>query len=251
MKEETIHGYIESLFNRPISKATIATYVRHLKVFLVWLEDEYNVCYNAHKIKVPKSPKKNPYIYNDDEIKQIFSTIYKSSDWLSVRNCVAVSFMLDSGLRQNEVCLLKRQNVDVSNRIAKVYGKGDKERFVPLGNTTLMFLERYYIMCPFKNENVFVNKEGEPMSRNAVKLFMQKISLQLPFEFSSHKLRHNFATNFLIDQYYKNGSMDIYALMTIMGHGDIETTKRYLHVANQIVYSKSHISHIDSIGIVI
>lgn len=239
--------YIQNLFKRQISKATVATYVRHLKIFLVWLQSEYGININAEKIKVPKSPKKNPYIYNDDEIRLIFETAKLSGDWLSCRNCAMIALMLDSGLRQNEVCTLKTKDLDMKNHILKVFGKGEKERFVPVGNLSVKLLQQYFAFCPYSGEYVFYTKYGKPMTQNAVKLFISKLSSQLPFEFSSHKLRHNFATNFLVDSYNDKGTMDIYALLTILGHEDVHTTERYLHIANQMIYSKSHISHIDKI----
>lgn len=73
---------------------------------------------------------------------------------------------------------------------------------------------------------------------------MKKI---LPFEFSSHKLRHNFATNYLLNQYEMFGQMDIYQLMVVMGHEDISTTRRYLHQANNILSAKTYISHLDKL----
>lgn len=240
-------GYFLSLYKRQISKASVATYIRHIKIFLKWLQEEYNLPLDAQKIRVPKSPKKNPHIYDDDEIRQIFRVIRKDDSWLSSRNCAVVSLMLDSGLRQNETCTLRRKDLNWQFRYAKVSGKGEKERFVPLGNLSLRFLKEYLEKCPYDGEFVFYTKDGEPMTRNTVKLFMHKLSCGLPFEFSSHKLRHNFATNFLIDQYYEKGSMDIYALLTILGHEDVKTTERYLHIANQVVYSRSHISHMDKV----
>lgn len=239
--------YILNLFKRQISKATVATYVRHIKIFLVWLQSEYGIDIKAEEIKIPKSPKKNPYIYNDDEIKLIFETAKCSENWLSCRNCSMIALMLDSGLRQNEVCTVKRKDLDVQNRMLKVFGKGEKERFVPVGNLSMNLINEYLSCCPHSGEYLFYTKNGQPMTRNAVKLFMFKLSSKLPFEFSSHKLRHNFATNFLIDSYNDKGSMDIYALLTILGHEDVHTTERYLHIANQMIYSKSHISHIDKI----
>ena len=158
-----------------------------------------------------------------------------------------VSLMLDSGLRQNEACLLKTCDVDMSRQILKVFGKGEKERFVPLGNMSRQFLQEYFAKCPYHKKYVFCSKDGSQITRNAVKLFMNKLAAQLPFEFGSHRLRHNFATNFLIDQYNEKGSMDIYALLTILGHEDVKTTERYLHIANQVIYSTSHISHLDKV----
>lgn len=92
-----------------------------------------------------------------------------------------------------------------------------------------------------------VSRTGKELTCNAVKHMMFSIQRKLPFEFSSHKLRHNFATNYCIDQYEKTGQIDIYKLMLLMGHEDIETTRVYLHHANQIIASKMNISHLDKV----
>ena len=140
------------------------------------------------------------------------------------------------------------RDVDLQRRIMKVHGKGNKERFVPVGNISLQYIQKYRDVCPYKNKPyVFCTKDGSQLTRNTVKLFMHDVAVCLPFEFSSHKLRHNFATNFLVDQYTHKGSMDIYALLAIMGHEDVATTQRYLHIANQLIYSSAHISHLDSV----
>lgn len=241
-----VNAYFCTLLERKVSRSTYATYVRNVKIFLRWCESHYDFNINAKSIKIPKSPKKNPYIYSDDEIKAIFSTIY-SDDWLSVRNCCIVSLMLDSGLRQSECSSLRWDNVYMESNYINVFGKGDKERIVPLGTMSKRFLEEYSKKCPFLSKTVFVNRCGDDITNNAIKLFVSKYAKIFPFEFSSHKLRHNFATNFLIDSYYKKGFMDVYALMSILGHESLETTNRYLHIANQVVYSKAHISHLDNI----
>lgn len=247
----TIESYQEfflGLYAKNLSKATVASYIRRIKIFLRWVQEEYGLELKAEKIKVPKSPKKNPHIYTDSELKQIFQCVYSGGGWLDLRNCALIALMLDSGLRQNETCLLRWRDVDLQRKMMKVYGKGDKERFVPVGSISLQYIQKYRDACPYKNKlYVFCTKDGSQLTRNAVKLFMYKIASQLPFEFSSHKLRHNFATNFLVDQYTRNGSMDIYALLAIMGHEDVATTQRYLHIANQLIYSRAHISHLDSV----
>lgn len=247
LSQDVYEGYFLSIRSRGLSKATVATYTRHIKVFLLWLQGEFGLSLKADKIRVPKSPKKNPHIYSDDEIRQIFNAVRKDTTWIGCRNLAVVALMLDSGLRQNETCTLRRKDLNLQSKIMKVFGKGEKERFVPLGALSVRCLEEYFDRCPYSGDYVFYTKDGSPMTRNTVKLFIHKLACGLPFEFSSHKLRHNFATNFLIDQYYSKGSMDIYALLAIMGHEDVKTTERYLHIANQVVYSKSHISHIDKV----
>ena len=106
---EYIQKYLLSLRARPISKATLATYTRHIKVFLNWMQDEYSISLSTGKINVPKTPKKNVYIYSDEEIKLIFESVSVSEKWISYRNCALIALMLDSGLRQNEACTYVRR----------------------------------------------------------------------------------------------------------------------------------------------
>lgn len=244
IEQGNINRYIETLLNRPLSKSTRATYIRNLKVFLKWLQSEYSVQYDYKRVKVPKSPKKNVKIYSSDELREIFAHIHSENEWLTVRNRCIVALMYDSGLRQSEVCLLERSRVSFADNTLVVCGKGNKERTVPLGCLAKSYMKEYLSLCPFASEKVFVNRRGSPLTCNAVKLLISKLSAELPFELSSHKLRHNFATNYCIDQYEERGQVDIYRLMILLGHEDIETTKRYLHHANEIIGAKGCISHL-------
>jgi len=155
--------------------------------------------------------------------------------------------MYDSGLRQSEVCTLRKSRISFTDNRMIVHGKGDKERTVPLGKLTQRFMREYLALCPYDLDYVFVSRHGSALTCNAVKLFISKLARRLPFELSSHKLRHNFATNYCLDQYEKYGQIDIYRLMYLMGHEDIETTKRYLHFAYEIIASRGCISHLDGI----
>lgn len=247
LTQKDINQYIQKLLERPISKATRATYIRHLKIYLRWSENEYGALYNAKSIKVPKSPKKSVRIYSDTEICDIFNAVSADADWIVFRNKCIIALMYDSGLRQSEVCTLKRSKISYTDNRMTVYGKGDKERIVPLGKLTKQFMREYIARCPYMLDTVFVNRRGQPLTGNAVKVLISKLSHKLDFELSSHKLRHNFATNYCIDQYKKYGQIDIYRLMYLMGHEDIETTKRYLHFAYEVIASNECISHLDSV----
>ena len=130
----------------------------------------------------------------------------------------------------------------------KVLGKGAKERIVPLGKLSQTLLARYFAMCPYDNKRfVFCDIHGRQISGNAIRLFTYDLQSRLPFEFSSHKLRHNFATNFCTDNLRACGSSNVYDLSILMGHESIETTKKYEHFAHELIAVEKSRSHLDGI----
>lgn len=239
--------YIAALTCRKYSRSTLASYVRQLKVFFRWLEDEYCIDLSTSKLKVPKANRKIVHIYTDSELKLIFDSIDAETEWLRLRNCAMVALMLDSGLRQNEVCTLQSNDIEWQRGTLKVLGKGSKERVVPFGNLSRHYMTEYKKLCPYSEEYFFVGRRGDEVTGDSVKHFMHKLSKKLPFAFSSHRLRHNFATNYCLDQYERFGHVDLYRLMILMGHEDIETTRIYLHHANQIIAAVTAISHLDKV----
>lgn len=242
--------YIKLQFNSGLSLASIATYIRHLKVFLRYCESELNLPPFNSKIKVPRQAKKIVDIYTNEQIKALFAEIHNKTDWVRYRNCSIIALMLDSGLRLNEITLIDISDYDIKQGLLKVHGKGNKERIVPVGKFTAYYIRLYLSNAPDRfsgRSYLFMTMSGRKLSRNAIKLFVQKLSSSLPFNFSCHKLRHNFATNYCLDLYNKGQNIDIYKLMVLLGHEDIKTTRRYLHLANQIIASKSNISHLDTI----
>lgn len=247
LTREQVDGYMMYQLERGLSRSTFASYVRNAKIFLIWLEKECSIDVQATEIKTPKTPKTMPYIYSNEDIARIFSIIQFDEEWLTYRNKSIVALMLDSGLRQEEICNLKKTDVDFHGNIIKVHGKGNKERLVPLGLLAKRFLITYLELCPHESKRIFVNLHGENLTTTALKQMARKMAKELPFEFSCHKLRHNFATNYCLDQYEQYGKIDVYSLMAIMGHESIQTTERYMHIATQILASRQHISHLDRI----
>lgn len=245
--QSLIDRYIGNLLDKSISKATLATYIRHLKIYLRWADAEYTGSYSIRQIKVPKTPKKNIHVYSPGEIQTIFENIHSDIPWITARNRAIVALMLDSGLRQGEVCLLQKKRVFLKQGYMTVTGKGDKDRTVPLGKISCVCLKKYLSVCPYNLDFMFVARSGEPLSCNAIKLMVTKLARVLPFDLSSHKLRHNFATNYCLDQYEKYGHIDIQKLMYLMGHEDAKTTSRYLHFAYEMIAVKENISHVDSV----
>lgn len=243
--QNDINGYIESVLSKPITRNSKATYIRHVKIFLRYIQKHHAVKYDANLIRVPKTSRREARIYTEEDIKCIFAVVQAENYWLTIRNRAIISLMLDSGIRQSEVCSIQRKNIVFKDNHLIVRGKGDKERTVPMGNYTRDYIKEYLKVCPYDSEYLFVTRRGKNLTGNAVKLFVNKLAKKLPFEFSSHKLRHNFATNYCIDQYDKFGQVDIFRLMYLMGHEDVETTQRYLHFAYEVIASRGCISHVD------
>lgn len=245
---QTVSNYILSLYDRSLSRSTVATYIRNTRIFLRWVYQEHGLSFNPSKIKVPKSPKKIVHIYTDTEIQYLFSCVQTSIPWITARNSAIISLMLDSGIRQKEVCELLKANIDKQRMVMKVTGKGAKDRLVPLGYISSLFLEDYLSQCPYADTAyVFVDRLGRPLSGNAVRVFVNRLQKQLPFDLSSHKLRHNFATNYCVDNLRKNGNSCIYDLSILMGHESMETTKKYEHFAHELLAAENNHSHLDQV----
>lgn len=232
-----------------IKSTSAASYSAHVKAFIHWLCDngyiEDKTLYQ--QIKMPKLPKKNVKIYSDSEIKLIFDSVSSTLPWLTARNKLIISLMYDSGLRQSEVCNISMNDLDMHSFMLHVHGKGNKDRIVPIGSLTLQLLQEYLNLRPFDSNMLLLSRSGESLTGNAIKLFVSKLKNKLGFEFSSHKLRHNFATNFLIDHHEKYGYFDTYTLMLLLGHEEISTTDKYLHLAKQYLAKNQGVSHLDKI----
>lgn len=245
---ERVEEYILTLHERPLAPATMACYIRHIKAFISFLAKKRNLTFSPSEIKVPKYNPDEFYIFSKEEIRLIFSSVDLKEAWIAARNRAILALMLDSGLRQGEVCSLKWEWVDFEKGQMKVYGKGRKYRHVPLGQLSSRYLKEYAALCPFQGTPyVFSQRLGGQIDNNTVKKFVSKMKKKLPFPFYSHLLRHNFATNWCLNQYHQYGTMDVYALKAVMGHEDIKTTQRYLHYAESLLAVQHSISHLDGL----
>ena len=233
------------------SKATVGTYLRSIKVFIRYLEDNDYLPEGkiAKKIKLPRQPKKVIQLFTPDEMEAIFNAVEAENEWLTVRNKLIIALMYDSGLRQGEIPKLTYREIDFGKKVMLVHGKGDKERFVPFGAFTDSLMQKYMKLCPYKSsEYLICGRHGEPITNNGIKKMLHRLSEKTGFEeLSSHKLRHNFATNWCIEGYERDGYVDNIKLAVIMGHEDLETTQRYMHAAQAVVSTTHFRSHLDDI----
>lgn len=248
---DMINGYNSMLIDKRLSRASVASYLRHIKAFINYLESEGVIPEGsiARRIKLPRIPKKNIVLFKPDDMKYIFESVCEETEWLKARDRLLIALMYDSGLRQAEVCKILYKDIDLDHNALLVHGKGNKDRFVPFGKTTLGYLDQYLLLCPYNRDYVICGRRGEQMTENAVKKMMFRLRERTGYEgLSSHKLRHNFATNWCIDGYLKDGFVDNIKLATLMGHESLSTTERYMHEASSLIATTNFRSHLDSIS---
>lgn len=246
LDQAMISAFQVALLECSLSSATKSSYIRSVRVFLRWLSTEYDVNYDYYKIKVPRMPKRQIRLYSEQDLQLIFDSIRARPSWVQLRNRALFALLVDSGIRRAEAVSLLRADVDFDNFRLLVTGKGDKQRYVHFGDLTASLMKSYLLSCP-ESDLVFVSVRGGRLSENAISQMFHDLQDRLPFKLSPHKLRHNFATNYCLDQYDRGQSVDPFLLQSLMGHEDLKTTQRYLHQAQDLIAVRSCPSHLDII----
>lgn len=235
--------------SKSLSDGTKTCYIRNLRIFIKWCNEEYSLCnISDKKIKIPKLPKKEIHLYTDNEIKQMYNLCDCSEKWITLRNRTILTVLIDTGIRRDEVRTLQKSDVDFQNRWFYVHGKGSKDRIVPFSERSEELIKQLWEICPYKEcEYTFAGRYGKQLGNDAVKQFLSKLNQLLPFEVSSHRLRHNFATNYALHYLEEYGTSCAVELADIMGHEDTDTTEKYVHTAHKLISMKRRYSRIDNI----
>ncbi|MBX9772258.1 MAG: tyrosine-type recombinase/integrase, partial [Candidatus Obscuribacterales bacterium] len=147
------------------------------------------------------------------------------------RDRLIMELLYGCGLRVSELTGLKVIDLDLKQGLLKCFGKGSKERFVPIGQPAIKSIEEYLMENPRQSGTLFRNRENKRLSRlvvwQVVKRLADKANIQKPL--SPHTLRHSFATHLL-----ENGA-DLRSVQELLGHANVVTTQLYTHI------SRSHL----------
>jgi site-specific recombinase XerD len=223
-----------------LSPHTIHGYVRAIKAFGAWLEEEeFTSRHPFQKLKRPKLPQTMIQILSDDEIKGILDCINPNC-FLGARLNTVVLLLLDTGIRASELTGLTMENTDIANGTIKVVGKGNKERIVPLGATTKKALLRY--MVTWRPEPMFddvdqviLSVDGTPLTYGALGHIVKRVGLKAGVpRLHAHLFRHTFAVRYLM-----NGG-DVMTLRLILGHATLDVTQMYMHLAESHIKIQHH-----------
>lgn len=234
IKEQNIKDYIKYLNKQNEDTRTISHNISVLRSFYKFLLIEKIIKENPMEyIELPKTKKSLPKTLSIEEIDKLLNI--KLKDAFSYRNKAMLELMYSSGLRVSELINVKTHDIDTSNCIIRIMGKGSKERIVPLGDYAIKYIEIYLKEYREKlakremNDYLFLNNHGKRMTRQGFfKMLKQQAKINnIKTEFSPHTLRHSFATHLL------NGGADLRSIQEMLGHENISTTQIYTHVSKE------------------
>ena len=218
--------------SKRVSAKTQGRIISTLKTFFNFLVLEKLINDSPiENIDYPKIDSKIPLVLTTYEIDKLISCAFSKK--FGLRNQTIIEIMYSCGLRVSELTEMKISNIFFDESLIKILGKGNKERFIPLSSTAKKLLYNY-ITYNRKNlsqgkqsiDIVFLNNRGKKLTRVMVYNIINDAALEAKInkKISPHTLRHSFATHLI-----ENGA-DIISIQKMMGHENVVTTEKYLHV---------------------
>ncbi len=232
LKPEHITHFIDVLHEIGIADTSQARLIAGLKAFYNFLESKDDKTQNPMAyFTYPKTTRQLPAVLSPEEMKKLLSqkSILK---YESMRNYTIIILLYYTGLRVSELINIKFKDINTEEMVLKAWGKGNKERYIPLKDIVLEQLEDYQLLrkaikAKAKNDNyLFLSRLGKKMSRVAVFNVVKKQVLEagLHKNISPHTFRHSLATHLL-----ENGT-NLRIIQQLLGHSNIQTTEIYTHI---------------------
>ena len=232
IKPEVIQEFIYTIAKEvnPRSQSRIISGLKGFFNYLIF--ENYRETNPLELIESPKIGRKLPDTLALEEIDQLIKAIDLSSAQ-GERNRAILETLYGCGLRVSELTSLKISDLFFKEGFIKITGKGDKQRFVPIGDTTIKYIELYrkevrvhQKIAPKAQDTLFLNRRGNQLTRamifTIIKQLVEKTGIDKVI--SPHTFRHSFATHLL-----ENGA-DLRAIQQMLGHQSITTTEIYTHI---------------------
>lgn len=250
--EDDLKEYVRWLYKEHQKPRTIARKISALKVLFTFLHERYRTENAAEGLVIPKIEKNLPVYLTHDEIKQLLTAAQQDTSVKGVRNFVMLKVLYATGLRVSELVHLRKDNVHFDTGFITVYGKGGKEREIPLPMSIVQLLHEYctttYLALVQKVE---VNSRKsllfpsvragsvDAITRQAFWVILKKLLrvTGITKKVSPHTLRHSLATHLL------QAGADIRSLQLWLGHEQMGTVEIYTHLDKGVVrrvYDKKH-----------
>jgi len=228
----TLREYVYHLKDLGLSPASIRRNISAVRSYFRFLVAEGHVVRDpSERLETPKKWRTLPDVLGVDEIEKLL-TAPSLDEPMAFRDRAMLELAYGAGLRVSEWISLHVRDVLLQDHLVRVFGKGAKERLVPIGRRAIAAIAIYLRELRPKLEKgegkgiLFLNARGEPMSRmgawKILRKYVDQVGITKPV--SPHTLRHSFATHLL------EGGADLRAVQEMLGHVDISTTQIYTHV---------------------
>ena len=229
VKRNHINYYIKNLYDNKYTPASITRKIASLRGFFKWMFANEKISQDPSLgIEQPKLSKRLPKVISPAEIEDILK------NHLNDTEKVIMELLYGAGLRVSELVNLKVSDIDLNAKYLRCFGKGSKERIIPIGDKAkhaikvyLKHRELYLKRNRSEEKRLLVKENGSSVSRQDVYVFIRKQGDHLAKHISPHTLRHSFATHML-----ENGA-DLRVVQELLGHSDVSTTQLYTHVSKK------------------
>lgn len=243
---DDFRDYLYDLMKAGFMRATIRLRFAALRSFYKYLVLRAGLGRSpVAEVQLPKSDKNLPVILNVQQIDELLGMPLKVPlnenvpEWLPLRDAAILELFYSCGLRISELLALDVKDIDFLSETIKVFGKGAKERVVPVGSPAIVAIQRYRQLAAISYGPLFVSKRRTRITQQAVDLLLRKYIKysSIPFVISPHKLRHSFATHML------DAGADLRSVQSLLGHSSLSTTQIYTHVTKERLkqaYDQAH-----------
>ena len=251
VKPAVIEKYVGQLRANERAPKSIARQFAAIRMFHRFMLDEGLRTDNPTSfIDGVKVPSGIPKALSEEEVELLLNAV-TGVDSLAVRDRALLEFLYATGSRVSEACGLSMSDVDMESNVARVFGKGSKERIVPFGRHAKEALESWLgaggrpMLCPQQwakrdhADAVFLGSRGTRLSRQAAWGIVRKYAMLagIKSELSPHVLRHSCATHMLVH------GADLRIVQELLGHASVSTTQVYTKVDNEVLFEMYRESH--------
>ena len=224
-----INSYVRILKERNLAPTSIIRKVASLRGFFRWAYAMNIITKNpASTLEQPKVPQRLPKVITLKEVEEMLHS------GLNPLEQVMMELLYSCGLRVSELVNLKTSDIDISSKYVRCFGKGSKERVIPMGEAVVRVLREYYperelILKKFNlnTKKLLINEHGRFINRQDIYTFIHNRGKLIHKNISPHTLRHSFATHLL-----ENGA-DLRVVQELLGHSDVSTTQLYTHISKK------------------